>query len=211
MSIGDTGFGDFNNARRLVRKLCQVGAAGVCIEDKRFPKSNSFSEAKQELENPAEFSGKIRAAKDAATHRDFAVVARIEALIAGECMEVALERAALYTEAGADAVFIHSKGNDGLEILEFCGGYEGGLPIVIAPTTYHERPIQDFEAAGVNGIIWANHAMRASVAAIKRTVARIARECSVSALDGEITTVPELFRLVDQNELYRAEALRRVR
>src|SRR5688572_21392063 len=31
---GDTGYGDFNNVRRLVRKLEQRGVAGVCIEDK---------------------------------------------------------------------------------------------------------------------------------------------------------------------------------
>src|SRR5437879_13655963 len=36
---GDTGYGNFNNVRRLVRKLCQRGVAGVCIEDKLFPKT----------------------------------------------------------------------------------------------------------------------------------------------------------------------------
>ena len=30
---GDTGYGNFNNMRRLVRKLEQRGIAGVCIED----------------------------------------------------------------------------------------------------------------------------------------------------------------------------------
>ena len=39
---GDTGFGNFNNARRLVQKLEQRGIAGVCIEDKVFPKRNSL-------------------------------------------------------------------------------------------------------------------------------------------------------------------------
>src|SRR5215475_13593653 len=39
---GDTGHGNFNNMRRLVCKLEQRGIAGVCIEDKIFPKTNSF-------------------------------------------------------------------------------------------------------------------------------------------------------------------------
>src|ERR1700720_3738440 len=39
---GDTGYGNFNNARRLVRKLEQRQIASVCIEDKLFPKTNSF-------------------------------------------------------------------------------------------------------------------------------------------------------------------------
>src|SRR6478609_7315529 len=39
---GDTGYGNFNSMRRLVKKLEQRGCAGVCIEDKIFPKTNSF-------------------------------------------------------------------------------------------------------------------------------------------------------------------------
>ena len=39
---GDTGYGNFNNMRRLVRKLEQRGIAGVCIEDKQFPKTLSL-------------------------------------------------------------------------------------------------------------------------------------------------------------------------
>src|SRR5882757_782724 len=46
---GDTGYGDFNSVRRLVKKLCQRGVAGVCIEDKLFPKTNSFLSEKQPL------------------------------------------------------------------------------------------------------------------------------------------------------------------
>ena len=38
----DTGYGNFNNTRRLVRKLEQRQIAGMCIEDKLFPKANSF-------------------------------------------------------------------------------------------------------------------------------------------------------------------------
>lgn len=41
---GDTGFGNYNNARRLVRKLEQRGIAGVCFEDKIFPKRNSLGD-----------------------------------------------------------------------------------------------------------------------------------------------------------------------
>src|SRR5215468_11308796 len=45
---GDTGYGDFNSVRRLVRKLEQRGIAGVCIEDKLFPKINSFLRGKSQ-------------------------------------------------------------------------------------------------------------------------------------------------------------------
>lgn len=57
----DTGYGNFNNARRLVRKLEQRGIAGACIEDKLFPKTNSLLDnRKQPLANIDEFSLKIK-------------------------------------------------------------------------------------------------------------------------------------------------------
>ncbi|MFP3607234.1 isocitrate lyase/phosphoenolpyruvate mutase family protein, partial [Paraburkholderia sp. SIMBA_053] len=65
---GDTGYGNFNNVRRLVRKLEQRGIAGVCIEDKVFPKTNSFIKGEaQPLADIDEFCGKIKAGKDSQT------------------------------------------------------------------------------------------------------------------------------------------------
>ena len=64
---GDTGYGNFNNMRRLVRKLEQRNIAGVCIEDKIFPKTNSFLEkGKFPLAEIDEFCGKIKIKK---THK----------------------------------------------------------------------------------------------------------------------------------------------
>ena len=91
---GDTGYGDFNNVRRLVKKLEQRGIAGVCLEDKLFPKRNSLLPGeRQPLADIAEFCGKLKAAKDSQADSDFVVVARVEALIANRGMDEALERA----------------------------------------------------------------------------------------------------------------------
>src|SRR3712207_2884129 len=107
---GDTGYGNFNSVRRLVAKLEQRGIAGVCMEDKLFPKTNSFLRSTaQPLADMEEFAGKIRAAKEAQLDDDFVVVARVEALIAGHGLEEALVRAKAYRRAGADAILIHSK------------------------------------------------------------------------------------------------------
>ena len=100
---GDTGYGNFNNVRRLVRKLCQRGVAAVCLEDKLFPKTNSFIGDHQPLADVDEFCGKIKAGKDSATESDFSIVARVEALIAGRGLDEALRRAEAYHAAGADA------------------------------------------------------------------------------------------------------------
>ena len=60
----DTGYGNFNNARRLVRKLEQRGVAGACLEDKLFPKTNSLLDGRaQPLADMEEFALKIKACK----------------------------------------------------------------------------------------------------------------------------------------------------
>src|SRR4029079_6634713 len=80
---GDTGYGNFNNARRLVKKLEQRDIPGVCIEDKLFPKTNSFIKGEaQPLADINEFCGKIKAMKDSQNDEDFVVVSRVEAFIA---------------------------------------------------------------------------------------------------------------------------------
>ena len=106
---GDTGHGNFNNMRRFTRKLGERGVGGVCIEDKLFPKANSFVGEAQPLAAVDEFCGRLKAGKDSQTDDDFVIVARTEALISGWPMDEALRRAHAYADAGADAVLIHSK------------------------------------------------------------------------------------------------------
>ncbi len=116
---GDTGYGNFNNFRRFVKQLCRLGIAAVSIEDKTFPKLNSFLDRHQELADINEFCGRIKAGKDAQTDSDFSIVARTEAFICGKNLREALDRANAYIEAGADAIIVHSKSNTANEVLEF--------------------------------------------------------------------------------------------
>ena len=203
---GDTGYGNFNNVRRLVKKLCQRGIAGVCIEDKLFPKTNSFIGENQPLADVDEFCGRIKAGKDSQSDDDFQIVARIEALIAGWGMDEALRRAEAYRQAGADAVLIHSKKESADEIAGFCDSWGGRAPVVIVPTMYHRTPTQAFRDAGVSMVIWANHNMRAAVSAM-RAVSRTIRESeSLVAVEDEIAPVRDVFALTGQAELAQAEA-----
>ena len=78
-------------------KLEQRDVAAVCIEDKLFPKANSFIDGRrQPLADIDEFCGKLKAGKDAQTDERFSIVARVEALIAGHGMAEALRRAEAY-------------------------------------------------------------------------------------------------------------------
>ncbi|MCY9590507.1 phosphoenolpyruvate mutase [Paenibacillus chitinolyticus] len=203
---GDTGYGNFNNARRLVKKLEQRHIAGVCIEDKQFPKTNSFINGQeQSLADIEEFSGKIKAMKDTQTDEDFTVVARVEAFITGKGLKVALERAEAYRKAGADAVFIHSKRSDVAEIEAFMKEWAGRLPVVIVPTKYYTTPTVRFQEMGISLVIWANHNLRASIQAMKHLSDRIYRDQSLVHVEKDVAPLEEVFRLQGAEELEAAE------
>ena len=203
---GDTGYGNFNNARRLVQKLDQLGVAGVCIEDKIFPKTNSLLDVKNDLADINEFCGKIRACCDSKLSKEFVIVARIEAFISGAGLEEALKRANAYEKAGADANLVHSKKATPIEIKEFMTEWnkkEGRVPIIIVPTTYFTS-YEEFSSLGVSLIIWANHNMRASVFAMEKVCQTIYKEISIKNLK-DISTVKHVFELQNEDELQAAE------
>lgn len=202
----DTGYGNFNNVRRLVKKLEQRSVAAMCIEDKLFPKTNSFINGEQqELANIEEFCGKIKAAKDTQTDEDFSVVARVEALIAGLGLDEALRRAEAYYKAGADAILIHSKIAKPDQILDFMNAWQNQGPIVIVPTMYYKTPTKVLEDAGISLIIWANHLLRSSIKAMQNTANQIYNERSLISVEPEIVSVKEIFRLQNADELKEAE------
>lgn len=198
---GDTGYGNFNNVRRLVRKLGERGIAGVCLEDKLFPKTNSFVGEMQPLADVGEFCGRIRAGKDAQTTDEFCLVARTEALISGRSMDEALSRAEAYHAAGADAILIHSKKPTAAEIVAFTERWQRRCPVVIVPTMYHATPTEVFRRAGVSVVIWANHLVRSSLAAMRQTAGQLARDQSLREVEGRVASVADIFRLTGNDEL----------
>ena len=206
MLDGDTGYGNFNNMRRLVRKLEQRDVAAVCIEDKLFPKTNSFiAGERQQLADIDEFCGKIKAGKDAQSDDDFCIVARVEALIAGWGMDEAVRRAEAYHAAGADGILIHSALTSSEEILEFTSRWENRSPVVIVPTRYYATPTEVYKDAGVSMVIWANHMLRSAVRAMQNTAEHLFTHQNLLALEDRIAPVGEIFRLQGAAELEAAE------
>ncbi len=201
---GDTGYGNFNNVRRLVRKLGERGIGGVCLEDKLFPKTNSFLGERQALADIAEFCGRIRAGKDAQTDDSFSIVARTEALISGHPMEEALRRAEAYHAAGADAVLVHSKRNDPSEITGFMARWDRRCPIVVVPTMFYATPTETFRRAGISSVIWANHMVRSSISAMRATARTVASTQSLIEIEGSIASVRDIFKLTGNDELEEA-------
>lgn len=202
----DTGYGNFNNVRRLVHKLEQRSVAAMCIEDKLFPKTNSFIGSEQQpLADMNEFAGKIMAAKDSQQNPDFCVIARTEAFIVGMGLEEALKRANAYREAGADAILVHSKQSGPDDILSFMEHWNHDCPIVIVPTTYYDTPTEKFVKAGISMVIWANHLLRSSIQIMQQTAATLFEQKSLRNVEPNVAALKEIFRLQNVAELKTAE------
>jgi len=202
----DTGYGNFNNARRLVRKLEERGVAGACMEDKLFPKTNSLLDGRaQPLADVEEFALKIKACKDSQRDPDFCIVARVEAFIAGWGLEEALSRSHAYADAGADAILMHSKRKDPNEIELFLKEWNNKIPVVIVPTNYYQTPTDQFRDWGVSTIIWANHNVRTSIHAMQNLTKTIYEDQSLMNIQDKLVSVKEIFRLQNDSELVEAE------
>ena len=59
----DTGYGNANNVIHAVQKFEFAGIAAICIEDKTFPKVNSYVPGRQHLAPISEVVGKIMAGR----------------------------------------------------------------------------------------------------------------------------------------------------
>ena len=202
----DTGYGNSNNVAHLVKKYEAAGIAAVTLEDKKFPKVNSYIPGRQELASTAEFVGKILAAKNAQQSEAFMVIARVEALIAGWGQEEALRRAHAYVEAGADAILIHSKQPTPIEIVQFAQAWDFSAPLVIVPTTYPTITLDEMNRLGIKMVIYANHGIRASIKAVNKVLAKIKAE-GLQAVNDDIAPMSEVFRLQGMPEMKEREKI----
>ena len=192
----DTGHGNAVNVMHAVRSYEAAGAAAVVIEDKVFPKDTSLlAGGRQELVRVEEFQGKIKAACGA-RRGDLMVIARVEALIAGQGQVEAKMRGEVYAEAGADAILIHATQGTPDEIVEFARNWAADVPLVIVPTAYPELTEDRIAELGkIRLVIYGNHAIRAAVTAMERVFAQIRRDRGIHNADKEIVPVTHIFEL----------------
>lgn len=126
--------------------------------------------------------------------------------MSGRSLVEALDRAHAYVEAGADAIFIHSKRSAPDEVLSFARQWRSAAPLIVAPTTYPQVTCAELADAGIRGAIWANHNLRASAAAMFDICREIRSQDQLPADPSpQLTPLSELFDLLDYEELARAE------
>lgn len=197
----DAGYGNASNVAHMVRRYEGAGVAAVCIEDKVFPKTNSFVLGRQKLASIPEFVGKVAAAKAAQTDPDFMVIARVEALIAGYDLDEALRRASAYAEAGADAIVIHEKSKSPQPVLDFMAAWHEAIPVVVIPTTYHAITGSELRRAGAKMVIYANHGLRAATQAVMDVFSEIIKNDGTTPSESKLASVKTILELQGTEEL----------
>ena len=202
----DTGFGGPSNVSHMVKKYEKAGVAAVCIEDKTFPKQNSFLEnSKQELLPEKEFVAKIIAAKEAKENSNFMIIGRTEALISGLGMKEAIKRANAYEKAGADAILIHSKQDSPEEIFEFSESWGGTLPLVVVPTSFPTVKLDELISHKIKMVIYANQTLRATHAIISKVLEQLKNSASIDDLSIDMTSMQEIFQLQETYNIKKQE------
>jgi phosphoenolpyruvate phosphomutase len=194
----DCGFGDAPQVARLVHEYERRGIAGICIEDKAFPKTNSFAPGPQRLVSIEHFAEKIRAAGETRTDSDLVLFARTEAFIAGTGVDEALQRALAYEAAGADAIVVHSKAETACEIAEFMKSWPNRVPVVVVPTAYPDVTLEELQSMGIRMVIFANVVLRSMIAAVKRVLARLAKRGTLGSVEDELVALNEVLALQDE-------------
>ena len=199
---GDTG-GLTEHFVYTVRSLERMGVSMVIIEDKTGLKKNSLfgTEVKQTQDSIENFSAKIRAGKKAQKTQDFMICARIESLILEQGMEDALTRAFAFTEAGADAIMIHSRKKDPSEIKEFIEKFRAKdqqTPIVLVPTSFNSVYEEEWKELGANIIIYANQLTRTGFPAMQDAAKTILENHRALECDAKCMSIKDIITLIPE-------------
>ena len=102
----DTGYGNPLNVYRTVQDAVKAGAAGVFLEDQKWPKRCGHMTGKKII-SEAEHVEKIKAAIEARGDSGLVIVARTDARSV-EGLDGAIRRGRAFEKAGADVIFIEA-------------------------------------------------------------------------------------------------------
>lgn len=189
---GDTGYGEALNVMRLVRELEDVGVAAVQLEDQVLPKKCGHLNGKQ-LVTPEEMALKIAAA--ARARRDLRIIARTDA-VATEGLEAAIERARLYIEAGADAIFPEAL-TDAEQFHAFAQAIDA--PLLANMTEFGRTPqtsADQFEQMGYAMAIWPVSSLRIAAKAMQLFYEELKQTGTAAGQVKNMQTRAELYELI---------------
>lgn len=190
----DTGFGSAFNIARTVKALIKYGAAGLHIEDQVQAKRCGHRPGKA-IVSRAEMVDRIKATVDARSDSSFMIMARTDAL-AGEGLDLALERATAYADAGADVIFAEAVA-DLDTYIRF--RQAAGIPILANITEFGQTPlftVDELAGAGVDLVLYPLSAFRAMSAAALKAYETLRQEGTQKASLPSMQTRAELYEIL---------------
>ena len=197
----DTGYGNALNVARTVREFERAGANAVQIEDQDFPKRCGHLDDKA-LIPAAEMCGKLRAALDARRARDTLIIARTDA-IAVEGFDRAIERAIVYSEAGADMLFVEApKTRD--DLARMAGALRDRAPLMANMVEGGKTPplsAAELETIGFELVIFPGGIVRAFGRLASEYYASLAKHGSSEPFRGRMLDFAGLNDLIGTPEL----------
>ncbi len=185
----------------LVKTLERLGVSAVVLEDKIGEKKNSlFSDQKNNKQDSVKnFCKKIKTAAQAKISSDLMIVARVESFILGKGLKDALLRAEKYSQAGADAILIHSKLKNPSEIFEFSKKFNKSKfskPLIAVPSTYSKTTEKLLEENGFKIVIYANQLLRSAYPAMVNVGKKILKHGRAYDIENKITPINEIINLI---------------
>lgn len=170
----DTGYGNALNAARTARLLAEAGAAGIFLEDQRWPKRCGHFSGKQVVDR-GDWLTKLRAVLDLREEGiDLFLVARTDARAAVSLKE-AIVRANGARDLGADAIFVEApRSREELQTVaeevpdtvRVANMIEGGKTPLLDEEELH-RLGHDLIVTPLSGLLAATKALRATYGALR--------------------------------------------
>ena len=194
----DTGFGEALNVERTVRLFENAGAAGIHLEDQVLPKRCGHLSGKQLVE-PAVMAAKIRAAVAAKTDADFVIIARTDARSVNG-FDDAVQRAKVYLQAGADAVFPEALESEA-EFAAFAKAVSA--PLLANNTEFGKSPNLNFQTLaglGYRLVLYPVTALRAALKAARDTLADLKKAGHQRDRIPQMLTRAELYDLLNYTQ-----------
>ena len=190
----DTGYGELECLARTISEYERNGAAGMHIEDQKFPKRCGHLDGKI-LISQSSMEQKIRVASENRISKEFILIARTDAR-GVDGLDVAISRGNAYREAGADMIFPEGLRSED-EFEEFAKQCPG---LLLANMTEFGKtphiPAQRFGELGYNLVIFPVTFQRVAMGAVTGCLEQLHREGSAEGFEDQMQTRQELYDLL---------------
>jgi 2-methylisocitrate lyase-like PEP mutase family enzyme len=200
----DTGYGNALNVVRTVREFERAGVAAIHIEDQVTPKRCGHLEGKEVIPL-GEMENKLRAALEARSDPDFAIIGRTDSR-AVHGLDDAIKRGKAFARLGVDAVFIEAAESEAE--LETIAKSIRDVPLMVNMFKGGKTPLlpaSRLEQMGYRVAIFPSDTQRAAIYAMKEALSVLKRDGSTVAIDDRLTTFNERDRLVGLGEWEKLE------